>query len=199
MHRQQSLISSTGLHHSNRWPSEPPHVDVEASALICHIAFWKPFAPQTDDRPRRLTVINNLLDSIHQQYGHTLTQRLDAPGHASVVSIPPWHSMHVTLRFELHNEIVSLAIYIHHKERRPVYLQDPRLCLANGIKWGERSPRFPRLSGECREAGDQLGTKKCDGFGKHVFVLSPLSPYRLRSTLGYPEAFNSWSPTPSKG
>ncbi len=110
MHR--SIILS---HHTTRWPSEPPHVDVDAPTLICHIAFWKPFAPQTDDRPRRLTVINNLLDSIHQQYGHTLAQRLDAPGHASVVSIPPWHSMEVTLRFELHKEIVSLAIYIRAK------------------------------------------------------------------------------------
>ena len=104
---------STALHRSNSWPSEPPHVDLEGSALTRHTAFWKPLAT-TDDRSRRLDVINKLLDLIHQEYGQRYTQRLDAPGHVSVVHFT-WHSMDVTVRFELHNEIVSLAIYIHAK------------------------------------------------------------------------------------
>jgi hypothetical protein len=62
----------------------------------------------------------------------------------------------------------------------------------------ERAAQIPSEKLEF-ETDCRWGQKKWGGFGKHVFVLSPLSPYRLRPTLGYPEAFNSWSPIRSKG
>lgn len=98
--------------HESDWPNEQ-NVDLDASTLTCHIAFWKPLAA-TDDFSKRLDAINNRLKSIHETYGLPFTQRLDSHNLVSVVSIPPWrHSIDVTLRFILHRELVSLTVYIH--------------------------------------------------------------------------------------
>jgi hypothetical protein len=79
--------------------------------VACHVAFWKPIAtPKIQSE--RLDAINKLLNSIYENYGVEFKQGFDETNQLVVLKIE-WHSIQVTLRFVLHEEVVSYAIYIH--------------------------------------------------------------------------------------
>lgn len=104
----------------NEWLSEHAHVDLDASALTYHLGFFKALAA-SDELQKRLNAINDILKSIHEAHGIRdahggLRQpfkelRLSPTNPISVIAME-WYSMPVRLRFALHTEVVSLAIYI---------------------------------------------------------------------------------------
>jgi hypothetical protein len=98
---------------NNEQLPEDAHADPSDLTLTCHIGFFNPL-PANVELSERLNAINGILKSIHEDYGTSTVPPADlgVRNPVSVVNMA-WRSIPVRLRFVLHTEIVSLAIYLH--------------------------------------------------------------------------------------
>jgi hypothetical protein len=95
--------SAAGRPPAGGWPRQHPHVELNTSALTCHLGFFLPLVAN-DTLQERLDAINYILTTIHTRYGSTHhLAPLAGDNPVSVIELQ-WRSLRVRLRFSLHTE-----------------------------------------------------------------------------------------------